>query len=64
MTGHTTLLSSLRNSLADVVQPLVAGAPSIALLDFPAYSNVGDSAIWLGCLRLLHEMDMPAPCYS
>lgn len=64
MTGHTTLLSSLRSSLAGVVQPLVAGAPSIALLDFPAHSNVGDSAIWLGCLQLLREMDLPEPCYS
>lgn len=64
MTELTTLLSSLRNILAGVVQPLIAGAPSIALLDFPAHSNVGDSAIWLGCLQLLREMDAPEPCYS
>ena len=64
MTEHTTLLSSLRSSLSGVVHPLVAGAQSIALLDFPAYSNVGDSAIWLGCLKLLSEMDLPEPCYS
>jgi pyruvyl transferase EpsO len=64
VTELTTLLSSLRNILAGVVQPLVAGAPSIALLDFPAHSNVGDSAIWLGCLQLLREMDVPEPCYS
>jgi pyruvyl transferase EpsO len=64
VTELTTLLSSLRNVLAGVLQPLVGGAPSIALLDFPAHSNVGDSAIWLGCLRLLREMEMPEPCYS
>ncbi len=64
MTELTTLISTLRSILGGVVQPLVAGAPSIALLDFPAHSNVGDSAIWLGCLQLLREMDVPEPCYS
>ena len=37
----------------NVVRPLL-GDGRVALLDFPAHSNVGDSAIWLGelaCLR-------------
>lgn len=29
-----------------------------ALLDFPSYANVGDSAIWLGQLEFLHKRDV------
>jgi exopolysaccharide biosynthesis predicted pyruvyltransferase EpsI len=37
------------------VTPLLDGCDRFALLDIPTYSNVGDSAIYLGALRLLDE---------
>lgn len=45
----------LRNALLSSLGPLVSGAPRVALLDFPEYGNVGDSAIWLGALRALRD---------
>lgn len=35
------------------LRPLLPPGTPVALLDFPEYGNVGDSAIWLGALRLL-----------
>ncbi|MCG5512085.1 polysaccharide pyruvyl transferase family protein [Ectothiorhodospira shaposhnikovii] len=32
----------------DILDPLIAHGSPVALFDFPNYSNVGDSAIWLG----------------
>ena len=47
------LVGSLRSLVERTLRPLVADAPALALLDFPAYANVGDSAIWLGALEAL-----------
>lgn len=41
---------------------LALGQP-YALVDFPAYGNVGDSAIWLGAARLLKTVSGRAPDY-
>lgn len=51
-----TLICSLQRTLHDTVQPLISGTEDAALLDFPNYSNVGDSAIWLGQLAFLRAM--------
>ena len=49
---ETTRGSAIADDLAaridQVLEPLLAGETRCALLDFPNYSNVGDSAIWLG----------------
>lgn len=37
-----------RQSIADVLHPLIPAGSLCALVDFPAHPNVGDSAIWLG----------------
>jgi exopolysaccharide biosynthesis predicted pyruvyltransferase EpsI len=42
------LSRSLGQTIDDVLCPLLPPGTPCALLDFPAYSNVGDSAIWLG----------------
>lgn len=34
--------------IRDVLDPLIPPSAPLALFDFPNYSNVGDSAIWLG----------------
>ena len=41
----------LQNVLLSLVSP---GEPCV-LVDYPNYSNVGDSAIWLGEMRLLRH---------
>jgi len=42
------LIGSLGQAIERVLDPLVPRGSHCALLDFPAYPNVGDSAIWLG----------------
>jgi pyruvyl transferase EpsO len=51
----TSLVESLRKAIDDVLGPTLAGTRRVALLDFPAHANVGDSAIWLGTLAYLRE---------
>ena len=36
------------NTIAQVLGQLIPNGAEVALLDYPNYSNVGDSAIWLG----------------
>lgn len=45
----------LKGVLMDALAPILLKNRKVALLDFPAYSNVGDSAIWLGELSLLRS---------
>ena len=45
------------------VRPLVPGTGRLALLDFPDYSNVGDSAIWLGEVNYLRHRQGIRPAY-
>jgi len=41
--------------VADILDPLIPEGSSVALLDFPNHSNVGDSAIWLGEYAYLED---------
>jgi pyruvyl transferase EpsO len=50
------LLSWLARSAEDVVGSLIDPGAGVALLDFPMYANVGDSAIWIGTRRLLRRL--------
>ena len=55
MSDCRSLIARLTATAVDIVRPLLT-EPAAALLDFPAHSNVGDSAIWLGelaCLRAI-----------
>lgn len=56
-------LASLRETIDDVLKPILSGVRRVALLDFPAHANVGDSAIWLGTLAYLREHGKTI-CYS
>lgn len=60
---HLALIESLRAAIHAVLDPLLAPASRVALLDFPAHSNVGDSAIWLGTLAYLRAIGKPV-CYT
>ena len=61
---HAHFLHGLQQLLDDALRPEVENADSIALLDFPDFSNVGDSAIWLGALATLRRLGTPSPCHS
>jgi pyruvyl transferase EpsO len=49
------LVLSLRRKIDEIVHPLVPLDRPVAVLDFPVYSNVGDSAIWLGVIECLRR---------
>jgi len=61
---QAAVLAAGREVLVAQLKPLVAEAPAVALLDFPAHGNVGDSAIWLGALAALRAAGAPAPAYT
>ncbi|MET8698520.1 polysaccharide pyruvyl transferase family protein [Kitasatospora sp. NPDC004723] len=48
--------AGLGHRLGEVLGALVAPSSRCALLGFPDYGNVGDSAIWLGARTLLAEL--------
>ena len=50
------LITQLRTAVEDTLRSLLAASTRVALLDFPAYSNVGDSAIWLGERAVLRAL--------
>ena len=58
------VIAAARDRLLAALRPLVAEAPAVALLDFPAHGNVGDSAIWLGALAALRAAGAPTPAYT
>jgi exopolysaccharide biosynthesis predicted pyruvyltransferase EpsI len=58
-----SLIQSLRSTIDRVLGPLLARTHRVALLDFPAHANVGDSAIWLGTLAYLRAAGKTV-CYT
>ena len=58
-----TAVETLRARVEQVLRPLVAPAARVALIDFPNYPNVGDSAIYLGQLACLAALGAPKPCF-
>jgi len=48
-----SLVLDLRQRIKEAADPVLAGIRRFALLEFPAHSNVGDSAIWSGEIRYL-----------
>lgn len=50
------LMGQLRATLVEVLGRYLRPGTRVALLDFPGHTNVGDSAIWLGELELLHAL--------
>ncbi|MDP1658938.1 MAG: polysaccharide pyruvyl transferase family protein [Methylotenera sp.] len=51
--GGRQLISELQAKARAVLDPLIPASASVALLDYPNYSNVGDSLIWLGEMAYL-----------
>lgn len=63
MTGGRCLVTRLRREIRRSVGPLLDRSGRVALVDFPDYANVGDSAIWLGELQVLRSMGIGDPAY-
>jgi exopolysaccharide biosynthesis predicted pyruvyltransferase EpsI len=51
------LLASVQGTLSSVWQQALGSADQVVLLDYPAHTNVGDAAIWLGERQLLRQLD-------
>lgn len=62
--NHDEFIRACRETLLAALAPLVRDASEVALLDFPAHGNVGDSAIWLGALAALRALGAPSPSYT
>ncbi|BAK68146.1 putative polysaccharide pyruvyl transferase [Sphingobium sp. SYK-6] len=54
--NHIEIIERQRAALHEAVRPFLRQGDSYALLDFPDYANVGDSAIWLGASSLLRSL--------
>ncbi|MGQ0612904.1 MAG: polysaccharide pyruvyl transferase family protein [Planctomycetaceae bacterium] len=61
--ADAALLATLRERIANTLRPLLSGVRRVALLDAPAYANLGDSLILLGTLAVLRALGAPAPCW-
>ncbi len=58
------LVARLQGLLVSALRPLLTGTPCISLLDRPGYANPGDTAIWLGALRICAQLGYPRPAYA
>jgi exopolysaccharide biosynthesis predicted pyruvyltransferase EpsI len=54
-------VETLRARLEETLRPFISPADRVALIDFPNYPNVGDSAIYLGELACLASLGVPFP---
>jgi pyruvyl transferase EpsO len=57
------LVQGLGREVERTLRPLFAGVRRVALLDYPDFPNVGDSAIWLGQLAWLRSLGLH-PVYT
>jgi pyruvyl transferase EpsO len=53
---YDALIGRLRDNVDHTLRPILGEAHTVALVDFPNHSNVGDSAIWLGELAYLRSL--------
>jgi len=58
------LITRLCRQINETLGPLLQCSGRVALLDFPNYPNVGDSAIWLGVIEYLRARGIDRVCYS
>lgn len=63
MRRNEGVIAAQIDRLKEVVGKIIPLGTKYALIDFPNYSNVGDSAIWLGEIRLLSQLTGNMPSY-
>ena len=56
MIGMGECVANLNRVIDRVLRPMIESQPVGAMIDFPNYSNVGDSAIYLGQLAYLRSL--------
>jgi pyruvyl transferase EpsO len=61
MTALAERVASLRQSAERRIRSVIGSQPVTALVDFPNYPNVGDSAIYVGQLACLDSLKIPRP---
>jgi exopolysaccharide biosynthesis predicted pyruvyltransferase EpsI len=61
--SHSVVIEDLRQQIHNIVPPLADPRNGFTLLDFPNYSNVGDSLIWLGELKFFSDYFNRLPSY-
>jgi exopolysaccharide biosynthesis predicted pyruvyltransferase EpsI len=57
-----SLVASLGRRIRETLTPLLQGHRTCALVGFPSYANVGDSAIWLGQEAFLRDSGLRVVC--
>ena len=62
-TDHQSIIERQIDVLYHCYQGFLKRGQRYALVDFPNHSNVGDSAIWAGELRVLHKIAGHEPSY-
>lgn len=63
MKNNHLLIFRLQKIIDTILRPHIPSHGKIALLDFPNYANVGDSAIWLGQIRYFLNYHHIKPLY-
>jgi pyruvyl transferase EpsO len=61
--SNLVLIAELQDMIHDCLKDYVSGDEPVAMVDFPDYKNVGDSAIWLGQMAYLSSRFDKAPTY-
>lgn len=63
MATNGAVIRDLQRKIRETIHPVIPLDGRLALVDFPNYSNVGDSAIWLGTIRYLFSLYKIRPTY-
>jgi exopolysaccharide biosynthesis predicted pyruvyltransferase EpsI len=61
--SNLALIARLNGMIHDCLKDLIATDEPVAMVDFPDYRNVGDSAIWLGQMAYLSSRFDKSPSY-
>lgn len=57
------MIARLNGQIHDCLKDLISADEPVAMVDFPDYRNVGDSAIWLGQMAYLSSRFDKSPAY-
>jgi exopolysaccharide biosynthesis predicted pyruvyltransferase EpsI len=60
---NLVLITELQDMIHDCLKNYVSNDEPVAMVDFPDYKNVGDSAIWLGQMAYLSSRFKKSPSY-
>jgi len=61
--SNLAVIARLNGVIHDCLKDLISADQPVAMVDFPDYRNVGDSAIWLGQMAYLSSRFNKSPSY-